>query len=119
MLEFLTPLAPIVGLLAPILVYLASRQRLTHDKDREEHAEENTLWERMASMLDRYGQRMTELEEKCAAHEERQRQMANEFVTIKGQLGRWRAYALALVRQVKAAGVEPLSPIDFGLGDND
>jgi hypothetical protein len=117
--DFVSILSPIIGLTAPILVYIISRQRLKHDKNKADADEEAGLWERMSAMLDRYGQRADELEERLKSAETTASGLAQEVATLKGSMTRWRNYALALVRQVQAAKLTPLSPTDFGLGDED
>jgi hypothetical protein len=117
--EFLRLLSPLLGLVAPILVYLVSRQRLVHDKRKSEADEEAGLWERMSTMLDRYGTRADELEGRLKAAEMKAMNLSQEVATLRGSMTRWRNYALALVRQVQAADLIPLSPTDFGLGDED
>lgn len=111
--------APLVGLAAPLLVYLAARQRLTHDVRRGLAGDETGLWERMSTMLDRYGRRADEMEAKMEEALAAARELKSEVASLRGSMNRWKNYATALVRQVQAAKLVPLNPADFGLGDAD
>lgn len=117
--EWVAIIAPFVGLAAPILVYIAARQRLTHDTKRGTAEDEAGLWERMSNMLDRYGKRADELEKKIEMTEEHAQQLRLEVSTLRGSMTRWRNYAMALVRQIQSAHMTPLDPGDFGLGEKD
>ena len=111
--------APFIGLVAPILIYLAARQRLGHDTRRSAAESEAGLWERMSTMLDRYGKRADELEKKIQITEKHAQELRLEVAILRGSMTRWRNYAMALVRQIQAANLVPLDPADFGLGDDD
>jgi hypothetical protein len=117
--EIISIVAPFLGLAAPILIYLAARQRLTHDARRDTAEDEAGLWERMSTMLDRYGKRADELEAKIRQTEQNAQELRNEVASLRGSMTRWRNYAMALVRQIQAADMVPLNPVDFGLGDDD
>jgi hypothetical protein len=117
--EWVGIIAPFVGLAAPILVYLAARQRLNREQKKDSAEDEAGLWERMSNMLDRYGKRADELEKKIEVTEEHARQLRLEVATLRGSMTRWRNYAMALVRQIQSANLIPLDPADFGLGDDD
>lgn len=118
--------APIIGLVAPFLVYLAARQKLTHEAHRDTVGDEVGLWERMSTMLDRYGRRADELEAKSDAlikkvnqAEVTAQELKLEVAKLRGSMTRWKNYAMALVRQIQAANLEPLNPANFGLNDRD
>jgi Mg2+ and Co2+ transporter CorA len=117
--EIVSIVAPFLGLAAPVLIYLAARQRLTHDARRDTAEDEAGLWERMSTMLDRYGKRADELEEKVRQAEANSQELRNEVASLRGSMARWRNYAMALVRQIQAAKLTPLNPADFGLGEDD
>ena len=117
--EWVGIIAPFVGLAAPILIYLAARQRLARDLRKDNAEDEAGLWERMSNMLDRYGKRADELEKKIRVTEKHAQELRLEVATLRGSMTRWRNYAMALVRQIQCANLVPLDPVDFGLGDDD
>ena len=110
------------AVLAPYLVYRAQQSKLARDT---RVSDEAGLWERMATMVDRYGKRAEELEadiaalrDRVTAAEQRARQLEGEVRELRGEVKRWRAFAVALTRQLLIAGVQPVAPIDFGLDDD-
>lgn len=117
--EVVSLIAPFLGLLAPLLVYLAARQKMGREAHRDTAEDENTLWERMTVMMDRYGRRADELEAKFRQAEADRAQLTNEVAELRGSMARWKNYAMALVRQIQGANLVPLNPTDFGLGDED
>jgi hypothetical protein len=117
--EFASLAAPFLGLVAPILIYFATRQRLAHDTRRGTAEDESGLWERMSEMLERYGERADEMEVRVREAEECAHTLRAEIADLRGSMTRWRNYAMALVRQIQAANMTPLDPAGFGLGEDD
>lgn len=122
----LAALGPIGAILAPLLVFLIARQRVKQEAKAGRAADDAGLWERMAAMVDRYGERADELSndvdklrERLTATEQKARELQLEVTDLRGTVNRWRAYALALIRQMQAAGITPLDLADYGLGDDD
>ena len=117
---------PIAAVLAPLLVFLAAQNRLRHDRGRSHSADEAGLWERMATMVDRYGKRADELDASMRklrgdldAAERRAGSLEAKVLRLTGMVSRWRAYARALARQMEAAGLIPVNLVDFGLDPDD
>jgi len=102
----------LAALVSPVLVYVVARARLTHE---DKTTRDKDAFERMAALVDRYGKRADELEERVAAAEACTRQLTLEVEELRVLVDRWRAYALALVNQVIGAKVQPLRPEQFGL----
>ena len=112
-------LVPISAVLAPLLIYFASRQKLDHDGKRSHAEDERGLWERMAMMVDRYGRRADDLERELAEVKKAAEKLSGEVSGLRGMMRRWRNYAIALARQMQGAGMTPVAPADFGLDEND
>jgi predicted RNase H-like nuclease (RuvC/YqgF family) len=117
--SWFTFLVPISAVLAPFLIYLASRQKLDQEGKRDHAQDERGLWERMATMVDRYGRRADDLERKLTEMQQAAEKLSEEVSGLRGMLRRWRNYAIALARQMQGAGITPVSPADFGLDEND
>jgi hypothetical protein len=124
--EILSILGVVAAALAPLLVYLAASSRLRFDRQRSRSADESSLWERMASMVDRYGRRaddldnqMVMLRQRLTAAEERADSLAREVSRLQLMVDRWRAYALALMHQMRSAGIQPVDLRSYGLEDEE
>lgn len=127
---FMSDIVPILGpaaaFLAPLLVWMAANARLRHDA-RKSHADEDaTLWQRMANMVDRYGQRADELEtqitnlrQRLVETEDKANALTRKVTDLEVRLARWRAYSLALIQQILGAGLTPVNPRDYGIHDHE
>lgn len=111
------------AVLAPYLVYRAQQSKLARDT---RVSDEAGLWERMATMVDRYGKRAEELEADIAAlrnrvtaAEQRAGELEHTVALLRGEVKRWRSFAIALTRQLQIAGIAPVLPADFGLDDEE
>lgn len=112
-------LVPISAVLAPLLIYLASRQKLSHEGERSRAEDEKGLWERMATMVDRYGHRADALERELDGVKKAAERLSEEVSILRGMMRRWRNYAIALTRQMQGTALIPVDPKDFGLDERD
>ncbi len=117
--DILSVVTSLAALLAPLFVYLVARARLQHDEGRGRAEDDNTLWERMTTLLNIYSRRADELDERMRAEELRSDDLARSLADLQTQLTRWRAYAVALANQLRGLDVTPVDPRLFGLGDED
>ena len=122
--EFVPLLGPIAAFIAPLLVWAAANARLRHDARVKHDDKDATLWERMAAMVDRYGKRADELEaqietlrSRVNTAEAKANALSTKVADLEVTLTRWRAYAVALIQQVRGAGLTPVDPRDYGISD--
>ena len=117
--EILSILTAAAAVFAPILVYLGTRTRAQLDRGRGHASDDAATWERMTRLLDRYTKRTEDLEFRVRAAEKKSSDLGTQINRVRGALRRWRAYAMALSRQLEKAGVAAVSPVDFGIGPDD
>ena len=99
----------------PVLVYVIARTRLQHDKSTT-HA--SHAWERMATLVERYGARADALEARVVAAEAHTESLRTQVLGLQQQLAQWRAFATALQLRSQEAGGVVLDPADYGLHDS-
>jgi hypothetical protein len=112
-------LGPLAAFATPLFVYLAARHQLGHQRQRDKALDSDSLCARLASAVERYAERIEGLELKLAGIEGEARTLRDDVTTLRGNVRRWRRYALALVDQLRGAGIPPHDPADFGLTDDD
>jgi predicted nucleic acid-binding Zn-ribbon protein len=123
--DFLSILGPLAAFLAPLLVFAAANARLRHDRSRAHATDDAGLWDRMAKMVDRYGARADSLEDalrqlrsRVTTAEDRADVLARKVARLEIAITQWRAYAVALISQVRGAGLTPVNPRDYGITDD-
>lgn len=115
----------VAAVLAPWLLYKREQAKLQHDIQRAAVSHESTLWERMASMVDRYGTRAEALEAEVQqlrgrldTTEQHAKDLDRTIGELQNEVRRWRSFSIALMRQLKSEGFTPLTPESFGLDSN-